>query len=152
MTRVRSFRIGGRALVAALALITSALLGACSDDDAPSVLDALAPTRADIAAGGGIHFPASVDDFRLTRISSGQIDVTFTLDAADVEEFTSRTGVELTSGTRAITHASPLWDVAVPGPVEGGTSTRQGVTRQVEVLPAGDTATVRLSLVQNAGS
>jgi len=137
------------------AAATAVLLGltpvvaACSGDDAdtPSgALDQVAPTKADLEREAGISFPASMTGFRLVRISGEQLDVTFSITAADVEAFASGTGITLTPGQRAITHASPLWEVAIQGEFSGGTSTKAGVERAAEVVPDGNTATVRLTV------
>lgn len=134
---------------AALAFSGGVAVTSCSQDEpAPSALDQLAPTRDEVARAAGIEFPASTAAFRLVRLGPNQIDVTFTLDPADVDEFADGSGVELTHGERTIVHASPLWDVAVTNPVRGGTSTHDGIDRTVEVVDDGDVATVRLSLLQ----
>lgn len=133
--------------VAALTLIPTTVAGCASDDDPPAALDQVAPTRADVARDAGVDFPESTAGFRLVRLGPNQIDVTFTVSPDDVESFASGTGVELTAGERAITHASPLWDVAVTAPLRGGSSTRNGIRRDVEVVDGGAIATVRLSLL-----
>jgi hypothetical protein len=155
MTPRRSPRRARRFLLtAALAAVPLLLLPACSgDDDAndtagSAALDQVAPTKADVSHDAGVEFPASTADFRLVRIGADQVDVTFTLATTDVDAFASGSGIELTDGQRAITHASPLWDVAITGAVRGGSSSENGITRNVEVLAAGDRSSVRLSLVR----
>ena len=135
-------------LLATLLMFGGGAVAGCSSDDkeTSSVLDQVAPTKSDVATAAGIVFPPSTTDFRLVRISGDQIDVSFTIAATDVNEFASGSGIELTSGERTITHASPLWDVAVSGEVQGGSSTRDQIGRNAEVLVEGDTATVRLSI------
>lgn len=132
-----------------LALVAGVV--ACSaDDDASttSVLDQVAPTKADIASQAGIEFPASTTGFRLVRISGNQIDVTFQLPLADVDAFARGSGLTLAAGERSITHASPLWDVAITGEFSGGSSNRDSIGRAAEVVPDGDTATVRLTITK----
>lgn len=149
-----------RRLAAAFA-ITGCLLApvGCSgsDDDAESstALQQVAPTKADVARDAGIEFPPSTADFRLVRIDADQIDVTFTARADEVDGFTTGSGIPIEAGRRTITHASPLWDVAVNEAVRGGSSRRDGLVRNVEVIGGGDagatpdaTATVRLSIVR----
>lgn len=136
-----------RAFVVGVVLAVAALVptGCSGDEPENATLDQVAPTKADVARDAGVVFPDSTRDFRLVRISGDQIDLTFTIDPADVEQFATDTGVELTEGRRTIAHASPLWDVAVTGDVSGGSSSRNGITRDVEVVAPG---TVRLSLLK----
>lgn len=135
------------AATAALLGFTPVVAGCSGDDDAPSgALDQVAPTKADLEREAGISFPPSMTGFRLVRISGEQLDVTFSITAADVDAFASGTGITLTPGKRTITHASPLWEVAIQGEFSGGTSTKDGVVRAAEVIPAGASATVRLTV------
>lgn len=146
MTFVRRRRC---ALAAALlVLVPATALVGCSSDDEPTSLDQVAPTKADVARDAGITFPESTAGFRLVRLGTNQIDVTFTISPDDVDAFASGTGIELAAGERAIVHASPLWDVAVTKSLQGGSSTRNGIRRDVEVVDDGAVATVRLSLLR----
>lgn len=149
-------RVPPRRAIVAFTIGATLLTGvpACSSDDGDgdtAVLDQVAPTKADIARDAGISFPASTADFRLVRISGDQIDVTFTLTPADVDGFASGSGIVLTDGERSITHASPLWDVAIVGEFAGGSSTVDGVRRRAEVVGSEDaaTVTVRLSVTKS---
>lgn len=145
--RRRIARLAPAILIAVTAPILVVGAVACSsDDDASSFLDQVAPTKADVAAEADIEFPASTKDFRLVRVSGNQLDVTFTVTAADVDVFATGSSIELKDGERSIQHASPLWELAVPDDVQGGVSTKDGVKRSAEVIPSGDTATVRLSI------
>ncbi|MFN8050190.1 MAG: hypothetical protein U0Q22_02010 [Acidimicrobiales bacterium] len=119
-----------------------------SDDTASQPLDQVAPTKADVAREAGISFPASTAGFRLVRIAAGQVDLTFTVDLADVDRFAKGSGIELEDGKRVIMHASPVWDVAVTGEVRGGSSTKGTIRRDAEVVVENGVATVRLSLVR----
>lgn len=140
-------RLAPALLVALMAPTLVVGAAACStDDDASSVLDQVAPTKADVAAEAGIEFPSSTKDFRLVRVSGDQIDVTFTIAATDVDAFATGSAIDLQRGERTIKHASPLWDLAVPDDVRGGSSTEDGVGRSAEVVTDGDTATVRLTI------
>ena len=112
------------------------------------MLDQVAPTKADVAREAGIDFPSSTSGFRLVRISGNQIDVTFQIPVTAIGEFAKGSNLTLTDGERAITHASPLWDVAVTGALAGGSSKHRSVNRAVEVVPDGDTATVRLTVTK----
>ncbi|MEZ5321540.1 MAG: hypothetical protein R2698_05620 [Microthrixaceae bacterium] len=135
-------------MLALVGLASFAVVACGTDRSITSAgLDQVAPTRQDIARGAGIRFPTSTRDFRLTRIGRGQIDVSFVVATGDVDAFTAGSGVRLTPGRRAITHASPLWDVAVKGPVSGGSSAYRTVVRNVEAVPDGTTTTIRLSIV-----
>jgi hypothetical protein len=153
---IRSSRRARHAVsvISAVVLGASLVLGsvACSGDDSSTdaVLDQVAPTKADVAAQADIDFPASTEGFRLVRISADQIDLTFTIATADIGAFSSGSKLTLTGGSRVITHASPLWDVAIVGEFEGGESVRNTVKRSAEVVPAGDRATVRLTLLRQS--
>lgn len=146
MTPLR--RRGGALAATLVVLVPTAALVGCSSDDQPTALEQVAPTKADVARDAGIVFPESTAGFRLVRLGNNQVDVTFTISPDDVDEFASGTGVELTVGERAIVHASPLWDVAVTKPLRGGSSTLDGIRRDVEVVDDGAIATVRLSLLR----
>ena len=145
--------LAGRRLLAAACIAGWSVAGACSGDGTTStVLDEVAPTKADIAREAAIAFPDSTADFRLVRVGPGQIDVSFTIETTDIAAFASGSGIELRSGERTLTHASPLWDVAVSGDVSGGSSERGGVDRSAEVVVDADRATVRLTIEPEAGS
>lgn len=120
-------------------LVAAAVLyggSACSGDD--SVEGAVRPlTRELIEEEAGIHFPESMHSFRLTSLQDGrQVDVSFQMDADDLDEFTTRSGITLTDGERVIPHSSPVWGTPDYGGVRvrGGTSTHGGVLRAVEVV------------------
>jgi hypothetical protein len=119
--------------VLTLLVLGGSVVPGCSSDDqeTSSVLDEVAPTKSTWRPLPASSSP-STTDFRLVRISGDQIDVSFTIAATDVDEFASGSGIELTSGERTITHASPLWDVAVSGEVQGGSSTRNQIGRNAE--------------------
>jgi len=133
------------------------VLVGCSADDDSAVLQQLAPKRTDVESEAGIVFPESTESFRLVRLGPTQIDVSFTIANGDVGEFSDGSGIALAEGERSLTHASPLWDVAVLGPVKGGSADldgAEGVTRSAEVLPdvpEAGTSTVRLSILTGAG-
>lgn len=155
-TRQRARRLGRGARLGTAVVMMGALglglIGAtsCSSgtDDASPLIEQVAPTKADLARDARITFPASTADFRLVRISGSQLDVTFTIASADVDAFASGSGITLTEGRRVITHASPLWDVAVTGSMSGGSSTKGNLDRSAEVVPDGDRATVRLTVTK----
>jgi len=137
------------AVAATAAILAGFVVGCSSDDDASSdaALDQVAPTKADVAHDAGISFPASTSDFRLVRISADQVDVTFTVDAADVDAFATGSKLTLVPDQRVITHASPLWELTVEGAeLRGATSASNGLTRDIEVIANGATADVRLSI------
>ncbi|NLA34888.1 MAG: hypothetical protein GX868_04265 [Actinobacteria bacterium] len=123
-------------------VVTAAVLiggSACSGDDSGSDPDTSAapgaPTKEQVASDASLHFPDSVTQFRLTALEVGQVDVSFQMDAADLDEFTSESGVELVVGQRVIPHSSPVWGTPDYTLVEfsGGSSTKNGVVRAVEV-------------------
>lgn len=121
-------------------VVTAAVLiggSACSGDESESgpATQQGAPTKEQVERDASLHFPDSVSQFRLTSLSVGQVDVTFQMAAADVEEFATESGLDLVAGQRVIPHSSPVWgtpDYTV-AEFSGAISTRNGVVRAVEV-------------------
>lgn len=135
------------ALVVVLASVVTPVVAACSSDDEPSAII----TADDVSEQAGLALPDSMEEFRLTRIDEDTVHVTFTFDAADVDTFAADSGLEFTEGERVIAHASPLWDLNPDGTHRGGSDEFDTVIRTVDVVTDGDTATARISIVNDAG-
>lgn len=122
--------------------------GASSEAPVPT-LPWTHPSKSEIGKTAGISFPASVADFRSTSVTPSELDVAFTIAAADVAAFDTDSGLGLTADTRVVGHASPLWGADVTGTVSGSASERGGYRRAVEVIsdPASpEVATVRMAI------
>lgn len=113
-------------------------------------------TAAELARIGGFVFPDDMSDFRSVALEDDlQYDIMFTTQGSAVDEFVTGSGLPpLSSDTRLLIHASPLWDL---NPPEGSTISstsddHRGVTRTVEVVTPdgasedGARATVHISL------
>jgi hypothetical protein len=105
-------------------------------------------SRAGIEQLSGLVLPPSTADFLSARLSDGtELDVTFTMAPGDEAAFVAASGLPaLRSGTRVVTHSSPLWKLNPEGTISGATDTRAGVRRVVELVPEGDRLRARVVL------
>jgi hypothetical protein len=106
------------------------------------------PSQAVLAEAAGLNFPTSVSGYRSVRITGSELNVSFTIAAADVDMFVSGSHLgTLTANKRIILHSSPVWDLNPTGTVQSAVNSRRGVERGVEVVTSATdptTDTVRL--------
>jgi hypothetical protein len=153
----RGFLVIG-ALVALVAVGAGCDDQGSSSDDTPGggtttsgTLPFDSPSKDELADATGLSFPASIAGYQSVQLSPGQLDVTFTLAAADVEGFVADSDLpEPTEGDRTLAHASPLWELNPTDTFAGTEATRDGVTIAVEIVGSGDPRTARVSVTTAA--
>jgi hypothetical protein len=105
-------------------------------------------SRSGIEKLSGLVLPPSTADFLSARLSDGsELDVTFTIAPGDEAALVKASGLPaLRSGTRVVTHSSPLWKLNPEGTISGTTDTRGDVRRVVELVPEGNRLRARVVL------
>lgn len=96
----------------------------------------------------GLAIPDDAADFLTAKLAQNrQLDVTFTMDAEDVEAFAADSGLPpLAPDARVILHSSPLWKLNPGGPIRGAADVRDGVNRAVELVDEDGRVRARISL------
>ena len=147
--RVRAVGVAASLVVAGIAV------AACTDSDDPGAtsttagptLPFRAPSKTELGDAAGLAFPDAVGEYRSVQLSPNQLDVTFTIAAADLDAFVDGSDLgELVPGERVMAHASPLWELNPDDVVRGAESERDGYRRTVEVVGEGDPLVVRLTI------
>lgn len=137
MTALR--RVG--ALLAALVL-TCGLAACSSDDDGsappttdPSSFPLQSPSAEEVAEATGLAFPSSMTEYRSANSpTAAQLEIGFTMSAAEVESFAAASGLELVPDERVIIHSSPVWgDQNPPGDLRSGTALKGRYRSEVEI-------------------
>ncbi len=151
------------ALVALVAVVVGAGCddqGSTSSDDAAgdtttttAALPFDSPSKDELADATGLVFPDSVAGYRSVQLSPGQLDVTFTLPAADVDAFLEDSDLPpLTDDERTLAHASPLWELNPTDTYAGTATSRDGISIALETVGSGDPVTVRLTVTTSTTS
>jgi hypothetical protein len=133
--------------------------GGCSKDPTPGgapttvtgpTLPFTAPSATELGDAAGIAFPTSKTGYRSVQLDADQIDVTFQMPAAEVDEFVDASALgPLEEGLRTIVHSSPVWQLDPAERVRGAETTRNGLRRSLEVgggATADEPVTIRLSI------
>jgi hypothetical protein len=125
----------------AVALLVSST--ACSSDTPqdrtattdPSSFPLQAPTSEQVEAATGLDFPESMADYRSGNSPTApQLEVGFTMSAAEVESFASASGLTLVPDDRIIIHSSPVWgDQNPPGDLRSGSISKGRYLTKVEI-------------------
>jgi hypothetical protein len=128
-------------VVATLALLCG--LAGCSKDDGaqgagttdPATFPLQSPTAEEVEAATGLVFPDSVADYRSANSpTAAQLEIGFTMSAAEVESFAASSGLTLVPDERIIIHSSPVWGDQNPaGDLRSGTVRKGRYETKVEV-------------------
>jgi len=138
---VRLRRLTGAAF-AALLLVCGTVSCSKSDDGAsgtsttdPSSFPLQSPSAEEVEAATGLVLPESMTDYRSANSPTApQLEVGFTMSAAEVESFAQASSLELVPDERIIIHASPVWGDQNPaGDLRSGTVTRGRYETRVEI-------------------
>jgi hypothetical protein len=156
----RSRHVSLKAVSLAAVLVWVIVVGACSSSTSErgsgSTTTAAgkalpfvdSPSQAVLAAAAGLTFPDSVAGYRSVRVTTSELNVSFTVAAADLDAFVTGSHLgTLTPNKRIILHSSPVWDLNPTGTVQSAVSTRRGLERGVEVVTSDTdptTDTIRL--------
>ncbi len=148
-----------RAAAVAVAIVALATVTGCSKSPTPGAVSTTtatgkslpfdgSPSQAVLAEAADLSFPESVAGYRSVRVSNDELDVSFTIAAADLQPFVTGSHLgTLTANKRVINHPSPVWDLNPTGSVQSTVSERHGVQRAIEVVVSDTnptTDTVRL--------
>jgi hypothetical protein len=139
----RAIRAVRATLVVSLAVLVVGACASCSnepdkvEDPGPdaSSFPLQSPTAEEVSAATGLVFPESMADYRSANSPSApQLEIGFTMSAAEVESFASASGLRLSPDERILIHASPVWGEQNPaGDLRSGTVTKGRYVTKLEI-------------------